>query len=51
MKHASLKMAIRELTQNGALIGHRILAEEKDALVSQHEHTIIVTADGREQTT
>ncbi len=51
MKHAALKMAIRELQQNGALIGHHILAEEKGELVSQHEHTIIITEDGHEQTT
>ncbi len=51
MKHAALKMAIRELQQNGALIAHHILAEEKDKFVSQHEHTVIITEDGCEQTT
>lgn len=51
MKHASLKMAIRELQNNGALIAHHILAEEKDQFVSQHEHTIIVTEDGCLRTT
>ncbi|UCE11280.1 MAG: type II methionyl aminopeptidase [Candidatus Thorarchaeota archaeon] len=51
MKHASLKMAIRELQQNGALIAHNILAEEKTALVSQHEHTVIITENGCERTT
>ncbi|MBN2229587.1 MAG: type II methionyl aminopeptidase [Candidatus Thorarchaeota archaeon] len=51
MKHATLKMAIRELQQNGALFGHKILAEEKGEFVSQHEHTIIITKDGYEQTT
>lgn len=51
MKHASLKMAIRELQQNGALIAHHILAEEKDEFVSQHEHTVIITEDGCERTT
>ena len=51
MKHATLKMAIRELRQNGALLAHHILAEEKGEFVSQHEHTIIITKNGREQTT
>jgi methionyl aminopeptidase len=51
MKHASLKMAIKELQQNGVLIGHHILAEEKEEFVSQHEHTVIITEDGHEQTT
>ncbi len=51
MKNAELRMAIRELQQNGALIGHNILAEDKEELVSQHEHTVIVTEDGYEQTT
>ena len=51
MKHATLKMAIRELRQNGALFAHHILAEEKGEFVSQHEHTIIITEKGHEQTT
>ncbi|MGQ4870616.1 MAG: type II methionyl aminopeptidase [Candidatus Thorarchaeota archaeon] len=51
MKRAALKMAIRELRQNGALIAHHILAEEKGEFVSQHEHTVIITEDGHEQTT
>ncbi|MCK4740122.1 MAG: type II methionyl aminopeptidase [Candidatus Thorarchaeota archaeon] len=51
MKHATLKMAIRELSQKGALISHNILTEEKGELVSQHEHTVIVTENGHEQTT
>jgi methionyl aminopeptidase len=51
MKHATLKMAIRELEKNGALIGHHILAEEKGEFVSQSEHTVIITENGREQTT
>ncbi|TFG33792.1 type II methionyl aminopeptidase [Candidatus Thorarchaeota archaeon] len=51
MKHASLKMAIRELRQNGALFAHHILAEEKGEFVSQHEHTVIITEKGHEQTT
>ncbi len=51
MKHATLKMAIRELEKNGALIGHHILAEEKGEFVSQSEHTVIITEKGHEQTT
>lgn len=51
MKNAELRMAIRELQQNGALIAHNILAEAKGEFVSQHEHTVIVTEDGYEQTT
>ncbi len=51
MKHASLKMAIRELERNGGIISHHILAEEKGEFVSQAEHTVIITEDGHEQTT
>ncbi len=51
MKHAALKMAIRELERNGALIAHHILAEEKGEFVSQAEHTVIVTEEGPLQTT
>jgi methionyl aminopeptidase len=51
MKHATLKMAIKELRQHGALYAHPILAEEKGEFVSQHEHTIIITARGHEKTT
>jgi methionyl aminopeptidase len=51
MKHATMKMAIRELQQNGALISHHILAEEKGEFVSQSEHTVIITESGYEQTT
>jgi methionyl aminopeptidase len=51
MKHATLKMAIKELRQNGALFAHSILSEEKGEFVSQHEHTVIITEKGHEQTT
>jgi len=51
MKHATLKMAIKELKQNGALFAHHILAEEKGEFVSQHEHTVIITEKSHEQTT
>ncbi len=51
MGHATMKMAVRELSQNGALISHHILAEEKGHFVSQHEHTVIIIEDGYIQTT
>ncbi len=51
MSAASLEMAIRELEKNGALFGHKILAEEKGEFVSQHEHTVIITERGHERTT
>lgn len=51
MKHAALEMAIRELEKNNVLIGHNVLSEKEGELVSQHEHTIIVTEDGYIQTT
>jgi len=51
MKHATLKMAIKELRQNGALFAHSILAEEKGEFVAQHEHTVIITEKSHEQTT
>jgi methionyl aminopeptidase len=51
MKHANLKMAIRELRLSGALYAHHILAEEKGVFVTQSEHTVLVTPDGHEQTT
>lgn len=51
MKHVTLKMAIKELRQNGALFAHHILAEEKGEFVSQHEHTVIITERGHETTT
>ncbi len=51
MKHATLKMAIKELRQNGALFAHNILTEEKGEFVAQHEHTVIVTEKSHEQTT
>jgi methionyl aminopeptidase len=51
MKHAELKIAIRELRHSGALLAHHILAEEKGQFVSQSEHTVIITDDGHEQTT
>ena len=51
MGHATMKMAIRELSKNGALLAHNILAEEKGEFVAQHEHTVIITESSRFQTT
>ncbi|MFW9954981.1 MAG: type II methionyl aminopeptidase [Candidatus Thorarchaeota archaeon] len=51
MNHATMKMAIRELSHSGALLAHHILAEEKGEFVAQHEHTVIVAKGGRIQTT
>ncbi|MFW9918916.1 MAG: type II methionyl aminopeptidase [Candidatus Thorarchaeota archaeon] len=51
MGHATMKMAVRELSHNGALIAHHILAEEKGEFVAQHEHTVLITEKGRVQTT
>jgi methionyl aminopeptidase len=51
LRKADLELGIRELQKNGALIAHHILTEEEGELVSQAEHTVIVTEDGVEQTT
>jgi len=51
MGRAKINLAIRELGQNGALIAHNILAEEKGEFVAQHEHTVLITEKGRIQTT
>jgi len=45
------EMAIRRLTQAGALHGYPVLKEDEGTLVSQAEHTVIVTEDGCEVTT
>ncbi len=44
-------MALRELTKRDALHGYAVLHEIDGGLVSQAEHTLIVTADGCEVTT
>jgi methionyl aminopeptidase len=44
-------MAIRRLKQAGALHGYPVLTEDDGTLVSQAEHTLIVTEDGCEVTT
>lgn len=42
------EMAIRRLEQQGVLHGYPVLKEEDGRLVSQAEHTVIVTEDGYE---
>ncbi|QCJ46116.1 MULTISPECIES: type II methionyl aminopeptidase [Haloprofundus] len=44
-------MAIRRLEQNHVLHGYPVLKEDDGCLVSQAEHTVIVTEDGCEITT
>ncbi|MFB6108257.1 MAG: type II methionyl aminopeptidase [Haloplanus sp.] len=45
------EMALRRLEQQGVLHGYPVLKEEAGRLVSQAEHTVIVTEDGCEVTT
>ncbi len=45
------RFAIAQLYQAGALHAYHVLAENKETFVAQHEHTLIVTADGPEITT
>ena len=45
------EMALRRLEQQGVVHGYPVLKEDDGALVSQKEHTIIVTEDGCEVTT
>jgi len=44
-------MALRRLKRNDILHGYPVLKEEEGCLVSQKEHTVIVTEDGCEVTT
>ena len=44
-------MALRRLKQQGAVHGYPVLKEQDGYLVSQKEHTVIVTEDGCEVTT
>jgi len=44
-------MALRRLKQANAVKGYPVLKEADDALVSQAEHTLLVTDDGVEITT
>jgi methionyl aminopeptidase len=45
------EMALRRLERNDIVHGYPVLKEDDDALVSQKEHTVIVTEDGCEVTT
>ena len=45
------EMALRRLTQNDVVHGYPVLQEQEGVLVSQTEHTVIVTEDGCEVTT
>jgi methionyl aminopeptidase len=45
------EMALRRLEQQGVVHGYPVLKEDAGTLVSQKEHTIIVTEDGCEVTT
>jgi len=45
------KMALRRLKTQDILHGYPVLKEDDDAMVSQKEHTVIVTPDGAEVTT
>jgi methionyl aminopeptidase len=45
------EMAVRRLEQQGVLHGYPVLKETTGGLVSQAEHTVIVTEDGCEVTT
>jgi methionyl aminopeptidase len=45
------ELALRRLEQQGIVHGYPVLQEEEGCLVSQKEHTIIVTEDGCEVTT
>ena len=48
---AIAKMGIRELKNVGALHQYHILCDVSEAFVSQHEHTVYITAEGPIQTT
>ncbi|MFB6207138.1 MAG: type II methionyl aminopeptidase, partial [Haloglomus sp.] len=45
------EMALRRLEQQGVVHGYPVLKEDDGRLVSQKEHTVIVTEDGCEVTT
>jgi methionyl aminopeptidase len=44
-------MALRRLEQQGVVHGYPVLQEDRGCLVSQREHTLIVTENGCEVTT
>jgi methionyl aminopeptidase len=45
------EMALRRLERQNVVHGYPVLKEDEGALVSQKEHTVIVTEDGCEVTT
>lgn len=51
MKKASMHLAIRELQQSGALHSYPVLADKKNSIVTQSEHTIIIESGGARPTT
>lgn len=52
LKNAEIRIGMRELRKAGALHEYHVLrATEKDAIISQHEHTMLITSDGAEVTT
>ncbi len=52
LKSSEIRVGMRELRKAGALHEYHVLrATEKDAIISQHEHTMIITPDGAEVTT
>lgn len=46
LKERKQDLALPALVRSGALHGYPVLADIPGSLVSQHEHTVIVTADG-----
>ncbi|MHA1409112.1 MAG: type II methionyl aminopeptidase [Candidatus Odinarchaeia archaeon] len=51
LTYGQLKLAFRELVNNGLLHTYHVLADIKGSYVSQSEHTVIVHKDGCEITT
>jgi methionyl aminopeptidase len=45
------EMSLRRLEQQGAIHGYPVLKEDEGRMVSQAEHTVIVTEDGIDVTT
>jgi len=48
---SGVEMALRRLKRQNVIKGYPVLKEDADALVSQAEHTLLVTEDGCEVTT
>jgi methionyl aminopeptidase len=46
-----MSLAMRELLSNGSIRAYPTLHEKEKGVVSQFEHTVIITKDGREVTT